>query len=127
MFTCEKTGESVSINVNRQCMNAETMEIHCTKAATAAVLLSFVLGYLQAKGVQYVEGYCPANKPQLQEAFVSAGFAPFGYVPAWNKDARTGLHVDHVVFGWSKKPLDPAGTSFTEKSGALARALKLAA
>jgi len=31
IFTCEKTGESLSINVNRQCANAEGMELHCTR------------------------------------------------------------------------------------------------
>jgi len=75
--------------------------------------------------VQYVEGYCPASKPALQEAFLAAGFRPFGYVPAWNRDPRTGLHVDHVVFGWSACKVDPAATKFTDKSAALKTALGL--
>ena len=119
VFTCEKTGESISINVNHQCMNAEGMEIHCTTASTARALLAFVLGHLQGIGVQYVEGYCPANRPGLQAAFLAAGFAPFGYVPAWNKDARSELHVDHVIFGWSTRKVDPAKTCFTAKSSRL--------
>ncbi|NMC06536.1 MAG: GNAT family N-acetyltransferase, partial [Candidatus Lokiarchaeota archaeon] len=125
IFTCEKTGESLSINVNAQCMNAEGMELHCAKASTARALLAFALGYLRGKGVRYVEGYCPASKPALQEAFLSAGYRPFGYVPAWNKDARTGLHVDHVVFGWSAGKVDDGLTRFTEKSSALRAALGL--
>ncbi len=77
IFTCEKSGESLSINVNRQCMNAEGMELHCSKASTARALLAFALGYLRGKGVLYMEGYCPATKPLLQEAFLSAGFQSF--------------------------------------------------
>jgi RimJ/RimL family protein N-acetyltransferase len=125
IFTCEKTGESIAINVNRQCMNAEGMEIHCSKPSTAQALLAFSLGYLRGKGIQYVEGYCPANRPALQEAFLAAGFRPFGFIPAWNKDPKTGLHVDHVVFGWSAMKIDPVATKFTEKSAALEAALKL--
>ncbi len=125
IFTCEKTGESIAINVNRQCMNAEGMEVHCSKPSTAQTLLAFSLGYLRGKGVQYVEGYCPANRPALQEAFLGAGLRPFGYVPAWNKDSRTGLHVDHVVFGWSASQVDPTLTKFSEKSAVLKAALGL--
>jgi len=123
VFTCEKTGEAITIDVNHQCMNAEKMEIHCTKPATAQALLSFALGYLQSKGVQYVEGHCPAMKPMLQDAFITAGMQPRAYLPGWEKDARTGLHVDHVVFAWSKQSIDLAKTCFTPKSGALARVL----
>ncbi|MEX2716353.1 MAG: GNAT family N-acetyltransferase, partial [Candidatus Sigynarchaeota archaeon] len=43
-FTCEKTGESLAINVNRQCMNAEGMELHCATPSTAHALLAFALG-----------------------------------------------------------------------------------
>ncbi len=125
IFTCEKTGESIYITVNAQCMNAEGMEIHCSKPSTAQALLAFSLGYLRGKGVQYVEGCCPANRPALQEAFLGAGFQPFGYFPAWNKDPRTGLHVDHVVFGWSAMKVNLAETKFTEKSAALKVALEL--
>jgi RimJ/RimL family protein N-acetyltransferase len=123
IFTCEKTGEAISINVNHQCMNAEGLEVHCSSAGTTRLLLSFALGYLRAKGVAYVEGYCPATRPDMQEAFLAAGLVPFGYVPAWSIDARSGLFVDHVVFGWSKHPVDASATSFTAKSGALAKAL----
>ncbi|HME50788.1 MAG TPA: hypothetical protein VKM55_01095 [Candidatus Lokiarchaeia archaeon] len=73
--------------------------------------------------MEYVEGYCPANCPGLQTAFLAAGFVPFGYVPAWNKDAQTGKYVDHVIFDWSQHPLDPTGTSLTAKSTKLARVL----
>ncbi|NMC04937.1 MAG: GNAT family N-acetyltransferase [Candidatus Lokiarchaeota archaeon] len=125
LFTCEKTGESLSINVNAQCNNAEGMELHCSKASTARALLAFALGYLRGKGVLYMEGYCPATRPALQEAFLSAGFQPFGYVPAWNKDPRSGLHVDHVVFGWSACKVSSELTKFTEKSAALKEALHL--
>nr|MDO8115209.1 GNAT family N-acetyltransferase [Candidatus Sigynarchaeota archaeon] len=125
VFTCEKTGESISINVNRQCMNAENMEIHCTKAATAQVLLAFLLGYLQAKNVQYIEGHAPATKPEIQEAFLAVGMKAYAYLPAWEKDARSGLHVDHVVFAWHKQPIDLTTTSFTPKSEALARVLRI--
>ncbi len=125
VFTCEKTGESLSIDVNRQCANAEGMEIHCSRPSTAHALLAFSLGYLRGRGVQYFEGYCPANKPALQEAFLAAGLRPLGYVPAWNKDPRTGLHVDHVVFGWSACTVDAVLTRFTEKSAALKTALGL--
>nr|MDO8111185.1 GNAT family N-acetyltransferase [Candidatus Sigynarchaeota archaeon] len=122
-FICEKTGESISVAVNKQCMNAESMETHCTKAATAQVLLAFLLGYLQAKGVQYIEGHAPANRPTFQEAFLAVGMRPCAYLPAWEKDARSGLHVDHVVFAWHKQPVDLTTTSFTPKSEALARVL----
>jgi RimJ/RimL family protein N-acetyltransferase len=125
IFTCEKSGESLSINVNAQCMNAEGMELHCSKPSTAQALLAFALGYLRGKGVVYVEGYCPANKPAVQEAFLGAGFQAFGYAPAWNKDPKTGLHVDHVVFGWSACKVNPDETKFTEKSAALKVALGL--
>ena len=124
VFTCEKTGEAISINVNHQCMNAEGMEIHCATASTARALLAFALGHLQGIGVQYVEGYCPANRPGLQAAFIAAGFAPFGYVPAWNKDSRTGLYVDHVIFGWTAHHVDPAKTCLTAKAGKLLRVLE---
>jgi len=123
-FTCEKTGESISINVNHQCMNGEGMDIHCSMPSTARALLALALGYLQGIGVQYVEGYCPANRPGLQAAFLAAGFVPFGYVPAWNKDVGSSLHVDHVIFGWSNHHVDPC---FTPKSSRLARALGLKA
>ena len=124
-FTCEKTGDAISITVNRQCKNAENMEIHCATASTARALLAFALGYLQGIGVEYIEGYCPANRPGLQAAFLGAGFVPFGYVPAWNKDActGTGLFVDSVIFGWSAHRIDPAKTCFTTKSSNLARIL----
>ncbi len=46
IFTFKKTGESIAINVNRQCINAEGMETHCTKPATAQALLAFTLGLL---------------------------------------------------------------------------------
>jgi len=121
-FTCEKTGESISISVNHQCKNAEGMDIHCATASTARALLAFALGYLQSIGVEYVEGYCPANRPGLQAAFLGAGFAPFGYVPAWNKDARTGLFVDQVIFGWSAHRINP---SYTTKSRRLAQVLEI--
>jgi len=123
VFTCEKTGEGITITVNRQNMNADGMEIHCATASIARALLSFGLAYLRDIGVEYVEGYCPANRPAVQAAFLSTGFVPFGYVPAWNKDARTGLHVDHVIFGWSAHPFDPTRTCLTTKSSKLARTL----
>ena len=123
-FTCEKTGESIDISVNHQCMNAEGMEIHCATASTARILLAFALGYLQSIGVEYVEGYCPANRSALQAAFLAAGFVPFGYVPAWNKDARTGLNVDHVIFGWSMDLIDHARLCLTAKSCKLAQVLE---
>jgi len=92
---------------------------------SAQALLAFVPGHLRGTGVRYVEGYCPASKPALQGAFLAAGFRPFGYVPAWNRDPRTGLHVDHVVFGWSACKVDPAATKFTGKSAALVGVLGL--
>jgi hypothetical protein len=101
------------------------MELHCSRPSTAQALFAFALGYLRGRGVRYVEGYCPANRPALQEAFLGAGFRPFGYVPAWNRDPRTGLHVDHVVFGWSAAAVDPEATRLTEKSSALKAALGL--
>lgn len=123
LFTCEKTGESITITVNRQNMNAEGMEIHCATASTARALLSFGFAYLRDIGVEYVEGYCPANRPAVQAAFLSAGFVPFGYIPAWNKNEKSGLHVDHVIFGWSAHPVDPTKTCFTHKSGKLFQVL----
>jgi len=124
VFTCEKSGESIAISVNHQCLNAENLEVHCATASTARALLSFALAYLRDIGVEYVEGYCPANRPGLQAAFLAAGFTPFGYVPAWNKDARTGLYVDHVIFGWTAHPVDPAKTCLTAKAGKLLRVLE---
>ena len=121
-FTCAKTGESIAINVNHQCMNADGMELHCTTPPTARALLAFALEYLQGMGIEYVEGYCPANRPGLQAAFFAAGFTPFGYVPAWNKDAR-GLFIDHVIFGWSEHGIDITKTCLTPKSDKLARVL----
>ncbi len=68
-------------------------------------------------------GLLPGELPTLQEAFLGAGFRPFDYVPAWNKDPRTGLHIDHVVFGWSNTKPDTVKIALTAKSAALAASM----
>jgi len=123
-FTCQKTGESIELGVNAQCMNAEGLEIHCSRPATARALMMFALEYLRARGVQYMEGYCPATKPGLQSAFLDAGYRPLGYAPAWNLDRRTGRFVDQVVFGWSKR-FATGATALTKASEKLAGVLGL--
>ena len=59
----------------------------------------------------------------MQAAFLAAGFTPFGYVPGWNKDARTGKFVDHVIFGWTLHPVDPTKTCLTARSSRLLGAI----
>jgi hypothetical protein len=123
-FTCQKTGESIELGVNAQCMNVEGLKIYCSRPATARILLSFALEYLRAKGVHYVKGYCPATRPGLQSAFLDAGFRPLGYAPAWNLDRRTGRFVDQVVFGWSKR-FGIGATALTKASERLGGVLGL--
>lgn len=100
VFTCMATGEPVTLDYHQACASAEHVAPWCSSPATAAMLLSFARRYLEAKGARYAEGTCPASKPAFQQAFVDAGFAPLGYLPAWGK-ARDGSRHDAVLFGWT--------------------------
>ena len=122
-FTCTATGEAIEIVENVPNRNAEHMAIHCASQATARALLSACKAFLQARGVLYVEGASPASRPWLQRAFVDAGFPPRGYLPAWTKDPRTGLHRDEVVFAWHADPFDPASIDPTSKAARLVHVL----
>mgnify|MGYP006291961245 CR=1 FL=1 len=141
-FTCSKTGESLDITVNLQNLNAENMHIHCSSPITAKMLMEFMMNYFKAHGVskkashrifnkkkyhmglpiQYIEGYCPSDKPEIQQAFIDAGLRPLGWIPTWERHP-SGTSIDHVIFGWSRQQFDPTSIAHTRATKRLANTL----
>ncbi|MHA1998539.1 MAG: GNAT family N-acetyltransferase [Promethearchaeota archaeon] len=122
VFTCLKTGESIEIIVNNQCLNAEGLSIHCTSPVTLKALLAMMMGYLDQKGIHYIEGHCRVTNTGFQKAFIGAGFKPFGYLPAWEETAG-GTRVDKIIFGWTRTDPQKAQIALTRKSKKLFSAL----
>ena len=120
-FSCRDTKSTLSITVNKQCLNAEHMELRCSEPEVARTLLQSMIDHLGGKGIQFIEGKCPANSPEMQDAFLLAGMQPLGYLPAWNKDVASGLDVDQVVFGWKCRSIDRKTTALSSTATALAR------
>ncbi len=120
-FYNREINSSLTIAVNKQCLNAEHMELHCSEPEVAFTLLHSMIEHLREKGIQFIEGKCPANSPGMQNAFLLAGMQPLGYLPAWNKDVASGLDVDQIVFGWNYQTIDRKTTALSSTAMALAR------
>ncbi|HME55332.1 MAG TPA: hypothetical protein VKM55_24200 [Candidatus Lokiarchaeia archaeon] len=123
VFACETTNDSLTINVNRQCMNAEHMEIQCSNPDSLFALLDCMLSHLIGEGIHYVEGYCPANEPEMQGAFLSSGMRPLGYLPAWNLCPETGLFIDQVVFAWIDGATNMENVALSDKAKNMVQAM----
>ncbi|MHA1793365.1 MAG: GNAT family N-acetyltransferase [Promethearchaeota archaeon] len=121
-FTCQNSRETVSITVNNNCLNAEHLEISCENPGVLNLLLLKVKDVLVSKGIKYMQGYCPADNPGFQKAFLKAGFKPFGYMPARSK-GKNGLHVDEILFGWTRWNLDLNMINLTQKATSLVNVL----
>jgi RimJ/RimL family protein N-acetyltransferase len=122
-FSNQDTNSCLGITVNKQCLNAERMVLRCSEPDVATALLRTMIEHLREKGIQFLEGMCPANNPDMQGAFLMAGLQPLGYLPAWSKDVVRGSDVDQVAFGWNSRSIDRGLTALSSTATDLAKVL----
>ncbi|MBD3188076.1 GNAT family N-acetyltransferase [Candidatus Bathyarchaeota archaeon] len=122
-FSLSSSDDSIQLDANLQCMNAEHLVCMCKDPGKLLLLLRSALKRLSWEGFQYVEGSSGTENPMVQQAFMQAGFTPTGYLPAWDL-TRDGRRVDRIVWGWTSHDRVKLQSCFTRKSKRLFEILR---